>query len=71
MAIKVKKGGVYADPVGIFAKKAGVYSAVSGVSAKVAGAYVSVAGGGAPVDALLDENGLVITDESDQPILES
>lgn len=47
MAIKVKKGGVYADPVGIFAKKAGVYSAVTGVSAKVAGAYVSV--GGTPV----------------------
>lgn len=42
MAIKVKKGGVYTDPVGIFAKKAGVYSAVQGVSAKVAGAYVSV-----------------------------
>lgn len=42
MAIKVKKGGVYADPVGIFAKKAGVYSAVTGVSAKVAGAYATV-----------------------------
>jgi len=41
-SIKVKKGGVYADPVGIFAKKAGVYSAVAGVSAKVGGAYVSV-----------------------------
>ena len=40
-AIKVKKGGVYTDPVGIFAKKAGVYSAVTGVSAKVAGAYVN------------------------------
>lgn len=46
-SIKVKKGGVYADPVGIFAKKAGVYSAVTGVSAKVAGAYVPV--GGTPV----------------------
>lgn len=42
MAIKTKKAGVYADPVGIFAKKAGVYSAVSGVSVKVAGAYASV-----------------------------
>lgn len=42
MAIKVKKGGVYADPAGIFAKKAGVYSAVAGVSAKVGGAYVNV-----------------------------
>lgn len=41
-SIKVKKGGVYADTVGIFAKKAGVYSAVAGVSAKVDGAYVRV-----------------------------
>lgn len=42
MAIKVKKGGIYTDPVGIFAKKAGLYSAVTEVSAKEAGAYVSV-----------------------------
>lgn len=55
MAIKVKKGGVYADPVGIFAKKAGVYSAVTGVSAKVAGAYVAVSSSliTLPYDAVL------------------
>lgn len=55
MAIKVKKGGVYADPVGIFAKKAGVYAAVTGVSAKVAGAYVAVSSGliTLPYDAVL------------------
>jgi hypothetical protein len=41
-SIKVKKGGVYADTVGIFAKKAGVYSAVAGVFAKSAGAYSQV-----------------------------
>lgn len=41
-SIKVKKGGVYTDPVGIFAKKAGVYSAVQGVFAKVAGVYTRV-----------------------------
>lgn len=42
MTIKVKKGGVYTDSVGIFAKKAGVYSAVQGVFAKVAGVYTRV-----------------------------
>lgn len=42
MAIKVKKGGVYTDPVGIFAKKSGAYSEVAGVSAKIDGAYVDV-----------------------------
>lgn len=42
MAIKVKKGGVYTDPVGIFAKKAGVYSAVAGVFAKSSGVYTRV-----------------------------
>lgn len=44
-SIKVKKGGIYTDPVGIFAKKAGVYSAVQGVFAKSAGAYGSVFSG--------------------------
>lgn len=48
MPIKVKKGGVYTDPVAIFAKKAGAYSAVSSVTAKVAGAYVSVSGASLP-----------------------
>jgi hypothetical protein len=42
MTIKVKKGGVYTDPVAIFAKKAGVYTAVAGVFDKVAGSYTQV-----------------------------
>ncbi|MBB1599484.1 hypothetical protein [Variovorax sp. UMC13] len=69
-SIKVKKGGVYTDPVGIFAKKAGVYSAVAGVSAKVGGAYVSVTGPvqlAAPIGydwtppVIIYKNGLVYT----------
>lgn len=52
MAIKVKKGGVYTDPVGIFVKKAGVYSAASGVFAKVAGAYVGVSSFLAQIQAI-------------------
>lgn len=42
MPIKVKKGGAYVDPVGIFVKKGGVYAAAVGVSTKVGGGYVSV-----------------------------
>lgn len=41
MTIKVKKGGAYVDPVGVFVKKGGAYAAVQGVYAKASGAYRS------------------------------
>ncbi len=45
MTIKVKVGGSYTDPAGIFVKKAGVYSAISGLSVKVGGAYALASNG--------------------------
>lgn len=43
MTTKIKKNGVYTDPVGIFTKKNGAYVPVASVSAKTGGAYVTAA----------------------------
>jgi hypothetical protein len=48
MTIKVKTGGAYAEPAGIFAKKDGSYAAISEMSVKLGEAYVPVFGGGVP-----------------------